>query len=81
MPGVRIDRFLASTAVVLLLSGAAGGVFAEPKFGSMADGTAPPASAAKPPEVALRAGSAGRFEAAGSDRTVGRGDCQARRYE
>ena len=50
MPGVRIDRFLASTAVVLLLSGAAGGVFAEPKFGSIADGTSPPASAAKPPE-------------------------------
>ncbi len=50
MPGVRIDRFLASTAVVLLLSGAAGGVFAEPKFGSMVDATAPPSSAAKPPE-------------------------------
>jgi L,D-transpeptidase YcbB len=31
MPGVRIDRFLASTAVVLLLSG--GAALAEPKFG------------------------------------------------
>ncbi len=33
MPGVRIDRFLTSTAVVLLLCGAAGGALAEPKFG------------------------------------------------
>jgi murein L,D-transpeptidase YcbB/YkuD len=31
MPGVRIDRFLASTAVVVLLSG--GAALAEPKFG------------------------------------------------
>ena len=30
MPGVRLDRFLASTAVVLLLSAAAGGVLAGP---------------------------------------------------
>jgi L,D-transpeptidase YcbB len=34
MPGVRIDRFLASTAIVLLLSGAAGSALGEPKFGS-----------------------------------------------
>jgi murein L,D-transpeptidase YcbB/YkuD len=50
MPGVRIDRFLASTAVVLLLSGAAGGVFAEPKFGTT-DGTAAPATGAAPPSA------------------------------
>ena len=43
MPGVRIDRLLASTAIVLLLSGAAGGALAEPKFGS-----ASPAAAAAP---------------------------------
>ena len=43
MPGVRIDRLLASTVIVLLLSGAAGGVFAEPKFGS-----ASPAAAVAP---------------------------------
>jgi L,D-transpeptidase YcbB len=50
MPGVRIDRFLASTAIVLLLSGAAGTVFAEPKFGSTSD-TASPATATAPPSV------------------------------
>jgi murein L,D-transpeptidase YcbB/YkuD len=46
MPGVRIDRFLASTAIVLLLSGAAGSVFAEPKFGSTTDTASPPTAAA-----------------------------------
>jgi L,D-transpeptidase YcbB len=45
MPGVRIDRLLASTAIILLLSGAAGGVLAEPKFGST---TASPTTAAAP---------------------------------
>ncbi len=50
MPGVRIDRFLASTAIVLLLSGAAGGALAEPKFGSIAD-TASPAAAVAPPSA------------------------------
>ena len=49
MPGVRIDRFLASTALVVLLSGAAGGVFAEPKFGSIADPAMPAAGGAPPP--------------------------------
>ena len=39
MPGVRIDRFLTSTAVVLLLCGAAGGALAEPKFGLNLDAT------------------------------------------
>jgi murein L,D-transpeptidase YcbB/YkuD len=48
MPGVRIDRFLASTAIVLLLSGAAGGALAEPKFGSTADMAAPAATATPP---------------------------------
>jgi murein L,D-transpeptidase YcbB/YkuD len=67
MAGVRLDRFLASTAVVLFLSAAAGGVLAEPKFGSRTDATidgpeatantAPPAGepsqpAAKPAEPA-----------------------------
>ncbi len=33
MSGVRVDRFLASTAIVLLLSAAAGGALAEPKSG------------------------------------------------
>jgi L,D-transpeptidase YcbB len=52
MPGVRIDRFLASTAVVLLLSGAAGSALAEPKFGSIAD----PAPAAAAPHSAIETG-------------------------
>ena len=51
MPGVRIERFLASTAVVLFLSGAAGGALAEPKFGSMADASTPAAAEAPPPAV------------------------------
>jgi L,D-transpeptidase YcbB len=51
MPGARIERFLASTAVVLLLSGAAGGALAEPKFGSTADASAPAAAEAPPPAV------------------------------
>jgi L,D-transpeptidase YcbB len=46
MPGVRIDRFLASTAIVLLLSAAAGSALAEPKFGSI--DSAPPPAAATP---------------------------------
>jgi murein L,D-transpeptidase YcbB/YkuD len=41
MPGIRLDRFLASTAVVLLLSGAVGGALAEPKSGSSMDAAAP----------------------------------------
>jgi L,D-transpeptidase YcbB len=57
MPGVRIDRFLVSTAVVLLLSGTAGGVFAEPKFGSMADTALPAAGTATPSEPAAPAAS------------------------
>jgi murein L,D-transpeptidase YcbB/YkuD len=46
MPGVRFDRFLVSTAVVLLLSGGAGGALAEPKFGTDLD--AAPGAAAAP---------------------------------
>ena len=37
MPGVRFDRFLASTAVLLVLSAAAGGALAEPKNGTVPD--------------------------------------------
>jgi hypothetical protein len=45
MPGARVERFLASTAVLLLLSLAAGNASAEPKFGSNpADLTAPTAA-------------------------------------
>ena len=70
MSGVRVDRFLASTAIVLLLSVAAGGALAEPKFGmdvnaanSAASGTtlAPPAksepdqSSVKPADLASEA--------------------------
>ena len=46
MPGVRIDRFLASTAIVLLLAGTAGIASAEPKFGSTTE--AAPAAASTP---------------------------------
>jgi L,D-transpeptidase YcbB len=48
MPGVRFDRFFASTAVVLLLS-AAGGALAEPKFGTDLDAAPGAATAAPPP--------------------------------
>ena len=33
MPGVRLDRFLASTAIVVLLSATAGGGVADPMSG------------------------------------------------
>ena len=47
MPGVRIDRLLASTAIAILLSGATIGAFAEPKSGSAPNSvTAAPAAAA-----------------------------------
>jgi murein L,D-transpeptidase YcbB/YkuD len=69
MPGTRVDRFLASTALALLLSGWAGGAFAEPKPGSnptiatpaapaAADtdkAAAPPAAAADQPQIATPA--------------------------
>jgi len=54
MPGVRIDRLFASTAVVLLLCAAAGASFAEPKAGSKvgsAESVAPvPAAPASAPQ-------------------------------
>jgi L,D-transpeptidase YcbB len=40
MSGVRLDRFLASTAVALLLAGTPIGAFAEPKSGSSTDAAA-----------------------------------------
>jgi len=46
MPGVRIDRLLASTAVFVLLSAAAGGALAEPKGGTDLDARPGPAAAA-----------------------------------
>ncbi len=50
MPGVRLDRFLASTAIILLLSGAVGGAIAEPKSGATAAGvTSSPAATTVPP--------------------------------
>ena len=63
MSGVRIDRFLTSTAVVLLLCGAAGGALAEPKFGLNLNATAAqpvvtPASAG-PEQLASRTGNSG----------------------
>ncbi len=49
MPGVRFDRFLASTAVALLLSAAtAGGVLAEPKSGVDTEAMPGSSSAATP---------------------------------
>jgi L,D-transpeptidase YcbB len=45
MPGVRIDRLLASTAAVLLLAGTASIALAEPKFGIVAETVTAPASA------------------------------------
>jgi L,D-transpeptidase YcbB len=49
MPGVRFDRFAASTVVVLLLSAVAGGALAEPKFGTDLDAAPGAATAAPPP--------------------------------
>jgi L,D-transpeptidase YcbB len=46
MPGVRIDRFLASTAAILLIAGTAGIAAAEPKFGSTTEAATPPAASA-----------------------------------
>jgi L,D-transpeptidase YcbB len=44
MPGVRIDRFLASTAIILLVAGTAGVASAEPKFGMTSETAAPAAT-------------------------------------
>jgi murein L,D-transpeptidase YcbB/YkuD len=58
MPGVRFDRFLASTAIILLASGVAGSSLAEPKSGSNnspaateAAVSAPAATSAPTPEA------------------------------
>src|SRR6516165_8412944 len=48
MPGVRIDRLLASTAVILLLAGTASIASAEPKFGTAAETVTAPAAASAP---------------------------------
>ena len=47
MPGSRVDRFLASTALVLLLSASAGAALADPKI----DGSAPVATPAAPADA------------------------------
>lgn len=52
MPGVRLDRFLASTAVIVLLSGAAGSASAEPKAGSIMEATTSPAATTVTPAPA-----------------------------
>jgi len=49
MPGARLERFLASTAVLLFLSLAAGNASAEPKFGSNPNAIAPAAAKVNPP--------------------------------
>ena len=52
MPGVRIDRLLASTAAILLLAGTASIASAEPKFGTAAEtATAPAATSAPSGEI------------------------------
>ena len=49
MPGVRFDRFLASSAVVLILSLGGGGVFADPLSGPAIDAAVPVPDAANVP--------------------------------
>ncbi len=53
MPGVRMNRLLASTAAVLLVAGAAGIASAEPKFGMTSEATAPAATSAPAGEAPL----------------------------
>ena len=68
MPAVRLNRFLASTALVALLS--AGGALAEPKAGMSMDtapaAAAPDQAAAKPDEFGRPIGGARRNNATGS---------------
>ncbi len=54
MPGVRFDRFVASTALVLLLSAAAGGALAEPMSDAAIDAAIPVPDSANvaPPTLA-----------------------------
>ena len=69
MPAVRLNRFLASTALVALLS--AGGALAEPKAGMSMDtapaATAPDQPAAKPDDFGRPIGSTCRSHATWSD--------------
>jgi murein L,D-transpeptidase YcbB/YkuD len=67
MPGVRLDRFLASTAIVLLLTGAASSASAEPKSGSNPSAvTSTPTGTATPADstVTTPAGGSGSGEQA-----------------
>jgi L,D-transpeptidase YcbB len=48
MPCVRLDRFLASTAIIALLTATAGGALTEPMSGIDVGATTPPAAAAVP---------------------------------
>jgi L,D-transpeptidase YcbB len=48
MPGVRIDRLLASTAAILLIAGTASIASAEPKFGTAAETATAPAATSAP---------------------------------
>src|SRR5271167_612655 len=41
MPGIRVDRFLASTALVLVLSAGSGGAFADPTADQASKATTP----------------------------------------
>ena len=89
MPGVRIDRFLASTAVILALS--TGSASAEPKFGVNLDAIASRpavaaasigrnrAACANADRSAVRIGNTGAGgQATGGSRAAGRGICEAR---
>jgi L,D-transpeptidase YcbB len=51
MPGVRIDRLLASTAAILLVAGMVSIASAEPKFGTSSEMAAPPAASAPSGEL------------------------------
>ena len=79
MPGVRFDRFLASTAVALLLSAAtAGGALAEPKSGVDTEAMPGASSAATPkaePAPAKSADSVDRMVVKPALTTRSRGPC------
>jgi L,D-transpeptidase YcbB len=59
MPGVRVERFLVSTVVVLSLCAAAGSAFAEPKSGSMDAANATTTAPAVTPPSAAASGQVG----------------------
>jgi L,D-transpeptidase YcbB len=56
MPGIRVDRLLTSTAVILFLTAAAGGALAEPQDAATPDSavTAPAAAPAAPADTAQK---------------------------